>query len=258
MTDFSKELNVARKAAEAASIVIRKRFGEASNARVKGDAHGLVTDTDLEAEKAIFDVLKSETSFTILSEESGLLNEKSGLKWVVDPLDGTNNFARSLPLFTTSIGLMEDNEFVVGVISEPLSLKTYYATKGGGAFCNDKKIELPVFNNDFNPMVFLNHGYDEFDRNKFKMLANRLASIFDTLKLGTTALELCHVATGSVDAFICSGDALWDFAAGAVITTESGCKFTDWQGNPWDGKGTQLLFARPEIHQKIVDLIKDI
>jgi myo-inositol-1(or 4)-monophosphatase len=258
MTDLSLALKVARKAANAASEVILKKFGDSSNARVKGEAQGLVTDTDLEAEKAIFEILTKETDYNILSEESGLLNETGGPKWVVDPLDGTTNFARGVPLFVTSIGLMEGNEFIVGVIKEPVSGNEYYATKGGGAFCNDKKIELPKFQEDFMPAIFLNHGYAEYDRNRFKKMVEQTAVSHNILKLGTTALELCYVATGSMDAFICSGDAVWDFAGGAVIATEAGCNFTDWKGNAWDGKGNQLLFARPEVHRKLVDILKSI
>jgi myo-inositol-1(or 4)-monophosphatase len=126
------------------------------------------------------------------------------------------------------------------------------------SFCNDEKIVLPKFQKDFMPAIFLNHGYAEFDRNKFKQMVEQTATSFNVLKLGTTALELCYVATGSMDAFICSGDAIWDFAGGAVIATEAGCKFTDWNGKPWDGKGNQLLFARPEVHEYLVNKLMKV
>ncbi|MBK6283375.1 MAG: inositol monophosphatase [Draconibacterium sp.] len=177
---------------------------------------------------------------------------------MVDPLDGTNNFARSIPLFAVSIGLMYGNESLLGVIIDPINKKEYYATKGGGAFCNGKKIMHPKFDTDYIPMLFLNHGYPEVDRAKFKELSKRLASDFNILKLGTTAVELCYIASGSVDGFICSGDELWDFAAGIVITQEAGCIFTDWQGNPWDGQHSHLLVARPEIHTDLVKIIADL
>ena len=255
MSTYSKDLETARKAAQKAAAIINQKFGESSGARVKGAAQGLVTDTDLEAEKAIFEVLRNESSYNILSEESGLLNDKPGPKWVVDPLDGTNNFARSLPMFVVSIGLMENNEFLVGVIVEPVSGNEYYATKGGGAFCNNERLTLPQFQKEFTPALFLNHGYPNEHRMHFKNLVEKLSSDYDTLKLGTTALELCYVAGGSVDGFICSGDSVWDFAGGAVIATEAGCIFSDWQGHPWDGKGNQLIVARPEVHQQLVDKI---
>ena len=258
MTDFSNELQIARKAAAAGAEIVRKRFGEASDIRVKGGAKGLVTDADLAAEKAILQVLTSESDYGVLSEESGGSGKSAGPQWVIDPLDGTNNFARSVPLFGVSVGLMDEKESLVGVIIDPVNEKEYYAAKCEGAYCNEKRIELPEFDKEYIPMIFLNHGYDESHRAKFKKLAQSLASSFNTLKLGTTAIEMAYVASGAVDAFICVGDELWDFAAGIVIAQEAGCIFSDWQGNPWDGKTNHLLVSRPEIHQDLIKRIKNI
>jgi myo-inositol-1(or 4)-monophosphatase len=258
MTTLSTELQTALRAARAAADEITKRYGEAPDARVKGDAKGLVTDTDLAAEKVILQILRSDSGYGVLSEESGFSGKTAGPQWVIDPLDGTNNFARSVPLFGVSIGLMDGKESLLGVIIDPVHKKEYYAVKGGGAFCNGVKIELPKYDNGYIPMVFLNHGYAEEYRAKFKKLAGALASEFNTLKLGTTVIEMVLVATGAVDAFICVGDELWDFAAGMVITQEAGCIFTDWQGNPWDGKTSHLLVARPEVHRDLVERMKDI
>jgi myo-inositol-1(or 4)-monophosphatase len=252
------DLQIAIKAARAGAQIVIENFGKSKDSRVKGNSKGLVTATDLAAEKTIIEILTAESDYEILSEESGTLHQNSGPKWVIDPLDGTNNFARSLPLFAVSVGLIEGNESLVGVIIDPVSQKEYYAVKGGGAFCNDEKIIHPKFDTEYIPMLFLNHGYPEVDRAKFKELSKRLASNFNILKLGTTALELCYIASGSVDGFICSGDELWDFAAGIVIAQEAGCIFTDWQGNPWDGKNFHLLISRPEIHSELVKRINDL
>jgi myo-inositol-1(or 4)-monophosphatase len=167
MHDFSSDLSIALEAARAAAKLIRRRFGESSNARVKGEAQGLVTDTDLAAERAIFEVLKKHSSYNILSEESGLLRNEPGKKWVVDPLDGTSNFARGIPLFAVSIGLMEGNDFLAGVIIDPILQNEYCAEKGGGAFLNGKRISLPALQPDFTRCIFLNHSYSETDRNHF-------------------------------------------------------------------------------------------
>ena len=258
MIPFEKELETALKAARAGARVVLENFGKSKDSRVKGDSKGLVTATDLAAEKAILEVLSAESGYEIMSEESQHSQNITGPVWVVDPLDGTNNFARSLPFFAVSVGLMNGNESLVGVIIDVVGKKEYYAIKGGGAFCNGEKFILPGFDSHYIPMVFLNHGYAETDRSKFKKLADILASDFNILKLGTTALELCYIASGAVDGFICSGDELWDFAAGIVIAQEAGCVFTDWHGNPWDGTHSHLLIARPEIHQIIVPQIKHL
>lgn len=255
---MQKELEIALKAARAGARVVLENFGKSKDSRVKGDSKGLVTATDLAAERAILEVLSAESGYEIMSEESLNRQNITGPVWVVDPLDGTNNFARALPFFAVSVGLMDETESLVGVIIDVVGNKEYSAVKGGGAFCNGEKIILPGFDSRYIPMVFLNHGYAEPDRAKFKNLAELLASDFNILKLGTTALELCYIASGAVDGFICSGDELWDFAAGIVIAQEAGCVFTDWQGNPWDGTHSHLLITRPEIHNDLVKKIRDL
>lgn len=255
LTEHGKYLNIALKAARAGAKVIAENYGNIQSSRVKGNAKGLVTSTDLEAEKVILNILNKKSDFGILSEESGATVKTGEMKWVVDPLDGTNNFARSLPLFAVSVALMNGNESLVGVIIDVIQQKEFYAVKGEGAYLNGAKIKLPDFDKDYIPMLFLNHGYAETDRNKFKKLVKLLASDFNTLKLGTTALELCYIAEGAVDGFICSGDEIWDFAAGIVIAQEAGYVFTDWQGNPWNGKNHHLLICRKEIHAKLVEKI---
>jgi myo-inositol-1(or 4)-monophosphatase len=255
MPDLLKELEIALKAARAGARVVFGNFGKSKDSRVKGNSKGLVTATDLAAEKAIIDILLAESNYEILSEESGTLHRNSGPKWVIDPLDGTNNFARSLPFFAVSVGLMNGSESLVGVIIDVVGQKEYSAVKNGGAYCNGEKIIHPKFDTDYIPMIFLNHGYAEVDRAKFKELSKRLASDFNVLKLGTTALELCYIASGAVDGFICSGDELWDFAAGIVIAHEAGCVFTDWKGNSWDGTHAHLLIARTEIHHLLIEKV---
>ncbi|NCB07192.1 MAG: hypothetical protein EOM73_03395 [Bacteroidia bacterium] len=255
---LQKELEIALKAARAGAKVVLENFGKSKDSRVKGDSKGLVTATDLASEKAILEVLSADSGYEIMSEESGTLNRCCGPKWVVDPLDGTNNFARSLPLFAVSVGLMEGNDSLVGVIIDVVGQKEYSAVKGGGAFCNGEKIILPGFDSRYIPMLFLNHGYAETDRAKFKKLAGLLALDYNILKLGTTALELCYVAAGATDGFICSGDELWDFAAGIIIAQEAGCIFSDWKGKPWDGTHSHLLISRPEINHQLVKIINGL
>lgn len=258
MRNRSSDLSIALEAARTGAEVIRRRFGDSSNARVKGEAQGLVTDTDLAAERAIFEVLKKHSSYNILSEESGLLRNEPGKKWVVDPLDGTSNFARGIPLFAVSIGLMDGNDFLAGVIIDPILQNEYFAEKGCGAYLNGKRITIPALQPGFTPCIFLNHSYSETDRNHFIQLAKQLAVSYDTLKFGTTALELCYLAAGAVDGFVCSGDSLWDFAAGTVIATEAGAVFTDWQGRNWTGESDRLLISIPEIHENLLTQLKNI
>ena len=257
MASSLTDLEIARKAARAGARVVEKQFGFSQKARVKDGSKTLVTDTDLAAEAAILEVLKKHSGYSILSEESGLTEAEGGPRWIVDPLDGTSNFARSLPLFAVSLALVEGPRVHAGVIFDPVGQKEYYARQGGGAFCNDRRL-LTVKNQNPVASLFLNHGSHPQDKERFAEVNNRLATRYNLRKLGTTALELCFVAAGLFEGFICSGDELWDFTAGVLIATEAGCLFTNWQGDPWDGKSNFVLVARPEIHGELVEKIRNI
>lgn len=252
------DLEIAIKAAQIGAEIASRNFETHFDSRVKKNSKGLVTSADIEVEEAILSFLREHSEFSILSEESGHSGENTGPVWVVDPIDGTNNFAHELPFFAVSVGLMNGNDSLVGVIIDVVGGKVFSAQKGKGAFCNNRRIEHPPFSDEYIPTLFLNHGYAKTDREKFKELSKRLADHANILKLGTTALELCYVAKGAVDGFICSGDSIWDFAAGIVIASEAGCIFTDWKGEEWDGKGNHLLFAKPEIHKNLVSRIHDL
>jgi myo-inositol-1(or 4)-monophosphatase len=251
------DLQIARKAAEAGALVIRERFGASQTARIKNNSQTLVTDTDVAAETAILELLKNHSDYTILSEESGLSEKKHGPKWIVDPLDGTSNFARQLPLFAVSVALVHNAEILAGVIVDPMHSKEFYACKGGGAFFNNSLL-VPAKLQNPTPVLFINHGHHAEDKSRFTRATAILSPDYSLRKLGTTALELCYVAAGLFDGFICSGDEIWDFAAGVLIASEAGMIFTDWRGKAWDGKSNFVLVSRPEIHEEIIKKISPL
>jgi myo-inositol-1(or 4)-monophosphatase len=257
MSNLSADLQTALKAARAGAMVIRSQYGKVQDVQIKSDSNTLVTGTDKAAEAAILDVLIKESDYCILSEESGLTGSKNGPVWVVDPLDGTSNFARMLPLFAVSLALVRDAEILAGVIIDPIHGGEYYAMKGGGAFCNNTllKPEKPLHKV---PALFLNHGSDTSDKLNYAELTRRLSTDYNLRKLGTTALELCYVAAGLFDGFICSGDEIWDFAAGVLIASEAGSAFSDWKGRKWDGKGNYIMITRPELQAQLLQKTFDL
>jgi len=257
MSEKKEDLMIALMAARAGASVVRKQFGRIGNMRIKESSNTIVTDTDLAAEEAILKVLKRESDYTIVSEESGITGESAGPRWIVDPLDGTANFARQMPLFAVSVALAEDNDLIAGVIIDPVHNDEYSASRNRGAFCNGLILGHKVVDEHL-PALFLNHGHKEIDKQRFAEVTQRLSNKCSLRKLGTTALELCYVAKGMFDGFICSGDELWDFAAGVVIAEEAGCLFTDWNGKEWDGNCNFILIARPEIHSNLTDEIKGL
>lgn len=257
MNNLLADLQTARKAARAGANVICSQFGKPQDVQIKSDSNTLVTGTDKTAEAAILDVLLNESRYCILSEESGLTGKKNGPVWVVDPLDGTSNFARSLPLFAVSLALVKEEEILAGVIIDPIHEREFYALKGGGAFCNDNQLE-PVKSLHPVPAIFLNHGSHKAHKLKYAELTRRLSPDYNLRKLGTTALELCYVAAGLFDGFICSGDEIWDFAAGALIASEAGFAFSDWKGRNWDGKGNFIMITRPELQAQLLAKTSDL
>lgn len=257
MRNLSADLQTARKAARAGADVIKGQFGKPQDVQIKPASNTLVTHTDIAAEAAILEVLKKESDYDILSEESGLTGNSNGPVWVVDPLDGTSNFARSLPLFAVSLALVKDEEIIAGVIIDPINEREYYAIKGGGAFCNGSEL---VWKKHLHrvPALFLNHGSHLEDKLRYAELAYRFTSHYNLRKLGTTALELCYVAAGLFDGFICSGDEIWDYAAGALIASEAGLVFSDWKGRKWDGNCSFILIAHPGLHEELLAKISDL
>lgn len=255
---FSKDLDTALEAAQTAGTIISQNFELARAAEVKSDNRGLVTETDQAAEQAILQTLRSHSPYSILSEESGDSPGTSELRWIVDPLDGTTNFFRGLPLFAVSIALSRGSEIILGVIHNPVNQDYFYAERGKGAYLNDQSLRVSSTAAPGTAVMFVNHGYDIADKQRFSIASERLVAHAYLRRLGTTALELCFLAKGSVDAFVCSGDELWDFAAGLIIVEEAGGKITDWQGNDWDGKSSYVLASNDKIHGFLVEQLRNL
>lgn len=274
MHSFPTDLATACEAAQQAGAILRAHFGHVLGIREKsddkGDNKGLVTEADTAAEQAILDYLRTHSTHPILSEESGFSvalasassqppASSSSLDpfWIVDPLDGTTNFARGLPWFAVSIALLQGSEILLGVVFDPLQSNLYCATRGGGAFCNGlslQRSDVPPKQ----PAIFLNHGYALEDRMRFAEITRRLVPEASLRMLGPTALEICQVACGKADGFVCSGDEIWDFAAGMLIATEAGCIASDWAGQPWNPTHNFVLIAAPWLHPTLTAQINDL
>lgn len=253
-TDFE----LAREAARRGADLVRERFGQTLSIQEKADQKGLVTEVDKQAEEVILECLLSRSSHGVLAEESGLSGGSSEALWVIDPLDGTNNFARGLPLFAVSIALVIDFKPLLGVIVNPLTGDEYCALRGEPTLINGETVAVSPRSQHKTPSVLAEYGYAPEHRRRFLELAQRLVNQSDLRSLGTTALELCFVAAGRASAFVCSGDELWDFAAGLVIAEGAGCVATDWRGQHWDGSNRYLLVSHPQWHAWLVETVGDL
>jgi myo-inositol-1(or 4)-monophosphatase len=247
------DLKLARRAAKAAADIIRENFSLPKLIEDKGAGNGLVTDTDTRAEAAILELLQENSPHAILSEETGAIAGDGEMRWIIDPVDGTTNFCNGLPLFAVSIALFRGNEPLLGVIIHPVTGDEYYAIQGGGSFHNDTKLEPIKIAHPSETVLFINHGSAQEDRQRYGKVSLALIKNHALRALGTTALELAHVASGRAGAFICSGDHLWDFAAGILLVSEAGGIVSDWHGRPWDGSNSYILAAHPDLHPHLVE-----
>jgi myo-inositol-1(or 4)-monophosphatase len=254
MQSFSEDLQLAVMAAKRAGASLQKGFSSSFLTSVKSD-QSLVTEYDQLAERIIREALAS-SPYSVLGEEEGMDNRSSSRVWVIDPIDGTTNFSRKLPLFAVSLGLMRGNESLLGVIYDPLRDECFYAEKGNGAFKNGQRLHID--GSSPQKVLFLNGGCADADKLLMAENFRRLALDFDVRLLGSTAVELCRVAEGAADAFISSGDHIWDFGAGMCIVQEAGGVFCDWHGRPWRADHSYVLTGRKETVDDLVKRINDL
>ena len=238
---YTKEMEFLHKLSCKAGLELLKRFGTNVNVRHKND-HSLVTDADLASEKIILDSLWREfPSHLILSEEAGLSSTQRTVGqsiWVVDPLDGTTNFANRYPFFCVSIAravFQPDGhlDVQIGAIHDPIRSKTYIAQKGLGAFVNHHPIHAPLdrsFSNAFLATGFAYQSGENLRRgiDFFHVVAEQCQSI---RRDGAAALDLALVAEGVYDGYWESGLGAWDLAAGSLLVSEAGGKIQNFSSS---------------------------
>ncbi len=253
----SDDLSLAVNAARAASRVICERYhAAASTIQRKDGGKGEVTETDLAAEAAIFDVLAG-SPHGILSEEAGGTTDHSDL-WIIDPVDGTTNFSRRLSLCAVSIGLRVAGQLQLGVILHPVTGDLFIAERGQGAWRNDQRLQVAPTDDPSLAVIYLTHGYAAEHRQRYGQALARFAETSYPRTLGSTAVELSFVGAGCGDAWICSGDELWDFAAGMILVEEAGGRVSDWHGSDWDGESTFTIVSNGAIHGFLIDTVSDL
>lgn len=241
---------------EIAGEIIRDGFGKNFQIEYKTNEKNLVTEIDKKSEKAIMDfITKKYPAHAVLAEESGEHKKDSEYLWVVDPLDGTTNFAHGLPIFSVSIGVMKKNEIVAGVVYDVMQNIFYSAEKGSGAFANGKKIK--VNENDKLGLSVLVTGFpyniaDAPDKAfpRFESLTKKARAV---RRLGSAAIDFCYVARGVFDGFWEVSLHPWDICAGKLIVEEAGGLVSDFNGKAINIFTPQILASNKKIHQQMID-----
>lgn len=243
MTDFShgalpmtsdgrSALDVALEATTTAGEIIRGGWDSDRQITFKGRAD-IVTDIDVAAEKAVLEILTSAfPQFGILAEESQPVDGASPYRWVVDPLDGTRNYAQSIPHFCTIVALAEGDDIIAGVVYDPVREETFTAAKGQGAFLNGAPIAVSETTEIARSLLSFDLGYvDEKAGLAIDMLRALWPGMYSVRMMGSAGLGLAYAASGRVDLFFHHSLSPWDVAAGLVLAQEAGGRVVDRQGN---------------------------
>ena len=230
--DGRSALGVALEATRTAGEIIRGGWDSDRQITFKGRAD-IVTDIDVAAEKAVLEILTSAfPDFGILAEESQPVSRSSPFRWVVDPLDGTRNYAHSIPHFCTIVALAEGDDIVAGVVYDPVREETFTAAKGQGAFLNGDRISVTETSELSRSLLSFDLGYvDEKAALAIDMLRSLWPGMYSVRMMGSAGLGVAYAASGRVDLFFHHSLSPWDIAAGLILTREAGGRIVDRQGN---------------------------
>ncbi|MEW6637744.1 MAG: inositol monophosphatase family protein [Actinomycetota bacterium] len=255
---MTKELEVAVEAVRAAGEVLRAGFGRERRIRYKGEVD-LVTETDEEAERVLAEVLLGAFPGSgMLAEEGGKTPGKREERWIVDPLDGTVNFAHGLPFFAVSVALQRGQEVVLGVVYDPLREEMFLARRGEGATLNGEPVRTSRTGELIRSLVATGFPYDREKMPEALDLFGRFATRTRGMRrLGSTAIDLCYVAAGRLDGYYERGIWAWDIAAAALILEEAGGRATDYRGGPLDIEGREIVASNGPLHPAMIELTAD-
>jgi myo-inositol-1(or 4)-monophosphatase len=250
-------LDFAIRVAKDAGRLLRDRLGSRLSVTHKGIID-LVTDVDLASERLIREAIATHyPRHQILAEEGGLAESASEYRWIVDPLDGTTNYAHGYPVFCVSIALEHSGETMLGVVYDPMREELFTAERRGGAALNNRPLRVSPTDSLVRSMLSTGFPYD-IKTAKLTNLdhwANFAMSAQALRRDGSAALDLCYVACGRFDGFWELHLNPWDTAAGALILEEAGGRVTDFGGNSFSNYGPEILASNGLIHDQMVEVL---
>lgn len=221
----------------------------------KEGVNNLVTEADHAAEKAIIETIRKDfPEHFILSEESGEMASSSEYKWIIDPLDGTVNFAHGIPICAVSIGIEKDGEMIMGCVYAPFINELYYAAKGEGASLNNRKITVSGETDVLKSCLVTGfpYTYPKLHRGPLEIFSKLVMQGVPVRRLGSAAIDLCWVAAGRFDGFWEFNLSPWDTAAGEIIVKEAGGTITDFENKPFSCYQKQVLATNGHIHNSLL------
>ncbi len=256
---FSHITLIACEAALQAGEVLRRGYRTDFAISVKEGRHNLVTEFDHLAEKTIISFLKQNVpDSSFLAEESGETGKKSDYLWIIDPLDGTVNFAHQIPIFSVSIAVEFKGNILSGVIYQPITHELFVAERGKGAFLNGDPISVSKTSDTSQSMLATGFPYN-LHENPFHCIdhfVDILRCGIPIRRLGSAAIDLAYTAAGRLDGFFEIGLAPWDCAAGILLIEEAGGKVTSWDGKPFHLRPKlPILATNGKIHHSLSQIL---
>ena len=254
-------LNTAIKAARRAATVIQRASFDIDRITVTEKQHNdFVTDIDQAAEQAIVEtLLKAYPDHAILAEESGAsanLNDESEYTWIIDPIDGTTNFMHGYPNYCVSIALVQRGVTIQSLVYDPVRNDLFTASKGAGAFLNDKRIRVTKHDRLANTLIASGHGAGPKKMDEYLKMYAIVAERCQGMRCGGSAvLELANVAAGRSDGFYEKGLKPWDIAAGALLVTEAGGIVGEFNGDSDYLYKGDIIAASPKVFAQLIPLL---
>ncbi len=253
-------LTIAVRAARRAGSIINRAALDGSGLEVKSkQVNDYVTRIDRAAEEAIIDIVqKAYPDHAILAEESGASEGKAEYRWIIDPLDGTTNFIHGFPQYCVSIGVEHRGALAHAVIYDPVKNELFTASKGRGAFVNDRRMRISKCIRLQDALVGTGFPFRELKRLDLymKQLKNLIQTSSGVRRAGAAALDLAYVACGRLDAFWEMGLSPWDMAAGALLVQEAGGLVGDFKGDGGYLESGDICAATPKIFSALLDAIR--
>jgi myo-inositol-1(or 4)-monophosphatase len=263
---MEKFRKVAIDASLKAGDILLKHSGKVKKVGFKDEVN-LITEVDHISEEAILKIIRSKfPQHGILTEESKEMKSESSFKWVIDPLDGTTNYAHNLPTYCVSIALEKEGEIILGVVYNPNLDELFVGEKGKGAYLykgkGSSKSRRRIFVSHTRPLEksLLATGFPYDIRTSKNNNLNHFANFYKKCqavrRMGAAALDLCYLAMGRFDGFWELKLSPWDMAAGNLMVTEAGGKVTDFSGGPFNIYLKEILASNGKIHQEMIDILR--
>jgi myo-inositol-1(or 4)-monophosphatase len=257
----SIERRVAVDAARAAGQLLHREHPGTRQVSYKGTATNLVTEMDGRAEALVIDALLGHfPDDGILGEEGGARPGRSGRRWIIDPLDGTTNYAHGLPVYAVGIGLVREGVVELGVVYDPARDELFVGERGRGAWLNDRALSVSSTETLGASLLATGFPYDirtnpDNNMREYAAFAVRARAV---RRMGSALLDLAYVAAGRFDGFWELTLGPWDVAAAAVLVEEAGGRLTDLRGGPLDLDRPRVVASNGRIHDQILTVLKEL